>query len=615
MSEKEKAGAQGWRGKGWTFKLSGRAIEGHSLTDILAGEKVRRVTRDFLTDEAEVVVGSEKLGSRVIYPDVRVQAELFSSSSGEQLAELQSPKWAGRSYLLSSIPTKCSELQLARLLCSSCPLLQLHCYYPPRRGLTYMAVAVFTQSLSSVEALTSLFPPPFSVHTLAQTRIHSLWTQLVPDDQPADPSEDLNLRRVKSEGGSDCLFRSPPVELSPASNEVGDPHWEQKRAAIRLALAFTKLKQTVSEHQSLRRCSSEQSAQMECIRAFEAELQFSGIDIKTGVDDCVWEDCTRSLLSRDDPTPGISQDERCISGPAAVAVGVSVSTEICPCGVSEGEWKEVCPPSQYREARITFYAFPNEGGSSYPSWSYTGQRIGCPIMLSRVVWVTLLLCGLTACLPCGENPPVGCIDCDIDLHCIDCQVGYFLQSGYCLACQTGCNDCEAANECKYCSDGFALVTGQCIPCNHNCLSCFDDPENCMSCREDFKLDANNQCHYKYTLYLLLVGGVMVFGLVICILCLVKTCSAKDKSAITEKFEDVLDDESRKKGMSVVSHLQDIGKTEQDLDLSVVESTGPAKSNSLKSFLEHNNEPAEDEFISSLVEAQRNPQQYKGFRKS
>ena len=108
---------------------------------------------------------------------------------------------------------------------------------------------------------------------------------------------------------------------------------------------------------------------------------------------------------------------------------------------------------------------------------------------------------------------------------------------------------------------------------------------------------------------------MVFGLVICILCLVKICSAKDKSAITEKFEDVLDDESRKKGMSVVSHLQDIGKTEQDLDLSVVESTGPAKSNSLKSFLEHNNEPAEDEFISSLVEAQRNPQQYKGFRKS
>ena len=216
-----------------------------------------------------------------------------------------------------------------------------------------------------------------------------------------------------------------------------------------------------------------------------------------------------------------------------------------------------------------------------------------------------LLAGLAAAqspLPdsdCPEELASTCIECDINNKCVECKLGYYVIEGVCLACMTGCVDCEQKASCKACTAGFALNNSVCVECHKNCVQCVDDPENCLECKEDYNLDLNNVCHYKYTLYLLLAATIFVSTLVCGITVIVRKCAELGRPQL-QAYDSVLDDESRRKGaLTVVSHVHEIGQTEDDRDISVVESF--KKAPDVRSFINNSyvGEHPEEDIIQSL----------------
>lgn len=201
---------------------------------------------------------------------------------------------------------------------------------------------------------------------------------------------------------------------------------------------------------------------------------------------------------------------------------------------------------------------------------------------------------------CPELKRDTCVTCDINGDCESCIPGYFLDSGYCLRCNTGCVDCSVvASNCSTCSEGFYLNTASCLPCESTCLICTNSPDNCQECQADYKLDAKNNCHYRYTLILILVCSLFVTVFICGILIAIKGCCISN-TAKPENYGSVLDDEIRKHAATVVSCVQEIGKTEDEHDISVVESESRPKKQQ-QSFLDPLNDSVDTKGILSNLD--------------
>jgi hypothetical protein len=114
--------------------------------------------------------------------------------------------------------------------------------------------------------------------------------------------------------------------------------------------------------------------------------------------------------------------------------------------------------------------------------------------------------------------------------------------------------------------------------------CTESADNCLQCQSEYRLDAKNNCHYRYTLILILVCSLFVTVFVCGILVALKGCFTQGK-AKSENYGSVLDDEIRKHAITVVSCVQEIGKTQDEHDISVVESDFAPKKGKKQSFLD------------------------------
>ena len=85
------------------------------------------------------------------------------------------------------------------------------------------------------------------------------------------------------------------------------------------------------------------------------------------------------------------------------------------------------------------------------------------------------------CKTCSENSSL-CSSCGEDLELVHgkCEKG----------CLDHCNSCD--NPCTSCDVGFYLYSGNCHACNYLCSSCSGAFDNCLSCIPDHKL-LNNSC--------------------------------------------------------------------------------------------------------------------------
>lgn len=203
--------------------------------------------------------------------------------------------------------------------------------------------------------------------------------------------------------------------------------------------------------------------------------------------------------------------------------------------------------------------------------------------------------------PCPETKAETCTSCDINGDCESCIPAYFLDQGYCLRCNSGCTNCvDTASKCSSCAEGYFLQETTCSPCENTCLVCKGSADNCLECQSDYKLDAKNNCHYRYTLILILVCSLFVTVFVCGILVAVRGCCTQTQ-AKPENYGSVLDDEIRKHAATVVSCIQEIGKTEDENDISVVESDMKPKKNQKQSFLDPLNDSVDTKLILSNLD--------------
>jgi Giardia variant-specific surface protein len=229
-------------------------------------------------------------------------------------------------------------------------------------------------------------------------------------------------------------------------------------------------------------------------------------------------------------------------------------------------------------------------------------------MAPRLSHVNLLLCTLVSiiassrCQPyiCPEIKRDTCIACDINGDCESCIPGYYIDSGYCIKCNAGCSSCTNDKICTGCNEGYFLDQSACKSCDSTCLMCTGSADNCLQCQSDYRLDARNNCHYRYTLILILVCSMFVTVFVCGILVAVKGCCTQTQ-AKPENYGAVLDDEIRKHGITVVSCVQEIGKTEDENDISVVESEFAPKKGKKQSFLDPLNDSVDTKGILSHLD--------------
>lgn len=190
---------------------------------------------------------------------------------------------------------------------------------------------------------------------------------------------------------------------------------------------------------------------------------------------------------------------------------------------------------------------------------------------------------------CPESLKYTCLECDSDAKCLKCKLGYFLNQGICLQCNKGCLECTDQDKCLFCNQGFLLDDGKCVRCNPNCLSCQFSESYCTSCNDNYILDSNNQCEFKYTLLIFLASLVVLIFLITCCMVLIKKYIGNNlKGKQTINYGSVLDGDilRRPKRSEVVSSVDEIGKTKEEKDLSVV-GDNPGGSN-IRSFLEGEN---------------------------
>src|SRR3990167_153849 len=206
-----------------------------------------------------------------------------------------------------------------------------------------------------------------------------------------------------------------------------------------------------------------------------------------------------------------------------------------------------------------------------------------------LLWINILLAVAVATngqsFPCPEIKRDTCVTCNINQDCESCIPGYYLDQGYCLKCGFGCSSCiTSATNCTGCAESYFLQDAECKACESTCLTCVDSANNCLMCQSDYKLDSQNNCHYRYTLILILVCSLFVTVFICGILVAIRGCCSQH-NAKPENYGVVLDDEIRKHAATVVSCVQEIGKTEDQNDISVVESEYKPAKNQKQSFLD------------------------------
>ena len=161
-----------------------------------------------------------------------------------------------------------------------------------------------------------------------------------------------------------------------------------------------------------------------------------------------------------------------------------------------------------------------------------------------------------------------CLNCDINNQCTQCIIGYYVIEGKCLLCQEGCLECSSMTQCSSCISRYTLLNETCVACNSKCSTCQGEPNYCMDCIDGYKLDANHECHYRYTLILLGGGACAILVFMLLVFTLVNRCVKPRRD--NESYGNVLDDETRIQQKTVMSHKADIGVTENMLDLSEVQ---------------------------------------------
>ena len=128
----------------------------------------------------------------------------------------------------------------------------------------------------------------------------------------------------------------------------------------------------------------------------------------------------------------------------------------------------------------------------------------------------------------------------------------------------------------------------------------------MECKDDYKLDMDHSCHYRYTLLIVLTSGICVTIFIFCLISVVRSCALR-KPQVSETFGSVLDQEAtRQYGNSrLVANLHDIGKDEEDLDISVVSPS--RKHNDLQqSFVDQLNESVQASDMLSSMQSDSRP---------
>ena len=76
-------------------------------------------------------------------------------------------------------------------------------------------------------------------------------------------------------------------------------------------------------------------------------------------------------------------------------------------------------------------------------------------------------------------------------YCFECEAGYFVLGGKCLACSekmSHCLECSGDGAtCKKCDDNYSIKKNQC--CNTGlqaeCEQCSDDGDGCSQCLNGF----------------------------------------------------------------------------------------------------------------------------------
>ena len=131
--------------------------------------------------------------------------------------------------------------------------------------------------------------------------------------------------------------------------------------------------------------------------------------------------------------------------------------------------------------------------------------------------MTLLIS--VGCLPCD---PSKCLACDETSGlCAKCKDGFFLSLlqtksnlGECSQCMDPCRTCTDAFYCTSCNVGHVMDSANCLSCAKGCSECLNNTTYCTACTSEYKLDDNNHCYFKYTLYIVAGSAVTLFMLML-----------------------------------------------------------------------------------------------------
>jgi len=175
---------------------------------------------------------------------------------------------------------------------------------------------------------------------------------------------------------------------------------------------------------------------------------------------------------------------------------------------------------------------------------------------------------LASCLQVAQStaPPCpktgkffNCKVCTDSAECAECNAGFFVSAGECLACERGCAICNhrivpitlhnypplyrenraAGAICSECREGWFAVDAdntenavKCKECEKECRRCQGGPGICTECGDEYYLDeAKYTCEFKYKFHI--IFGSVVFGsffIILTICCLQLLCTTEDEES-------------------------------------------------------------------------------------
>lgn len=99
-------------------------------------------------------------------------------------------------------------------------------------------------------------------------------------------------------------------------------------------------------------------------------------------------------------------------------------------------------------------------------------------------------CSLEGCAVCLVAEGV-----NTTFSCKQCADGYYSTfEDLCAVCDiSDCATCEIDGTCGECEDGFALIDGACVACGDNCLDCTGDTSSCKRCADGYEVVTDGSC--------------------------------------------------------------------------------------------------------------------------